>query len=72
MFTRVHKKALKLGMNPTMSSLNAVLKYVPHNYMFFCAKDDFSGYHAFASTYDQHLINARKFQKALDRRGIHS
>ena len=57
---------------PTMSSLNAVLKYVPHNYMFFCAKDDFSGYHAFASTYDQHLINARKFQKALDRRGIHS
>lgn len=57
---------------PTSSSLNAVLNYVPHRYMFFCARDDFSGYHAFASTYDQHIINARKFQKALDRKGIRS
>lgn len=57
---------------PTMSSLNSVLKYVSHNYMFFCAKDDFSGYHSFASTYEQHMVNARKFQKALDRRGIRS
>ncbi len=57
---------------PTMSSLTAVLNYVPHKYMYFCAKDDFSGYHAFASSYDQHLVNARRFQKALDRRGIRS
>jgi UPF0755 protein len=57
---------------PTSSSLNAVLNYIPHRYMFFCAKDDFSGYHTFASTYDQHVINARKFQRALDRRGIRS
>jgi UPF0755 protein len=57
---------------PTLSSLNAVLNYVPHNYMYFCAKDDFSGYHAFAATYQQHVLNARRFQKALDRRGIRS
>ncbi len=57
---------------PTIASLNAVLKYIPHKYMFFCAKDDFSGYHSFASTYEQHLLNARRFQKALDRRGIRS
>jgi len=57
---------------PTSRSLNAVLNYIPHKYMFFCAKDDFSGYHSFASTYNQHLLNARRFQKALDRRGIRS
>lgn len=57
---------------PTTASLNAVLNYTKHNYMYFCAKEDFSGYHSFASTYDQHLLNARRFQKALDRRGIRS
>lgn len=55
---------------PTIASLNSVLNFVTHKYMYFCAKDDFSGHHAFASTYEQHLLNARRFQKALDRRGI--
>lgn len=57
---------------PTIASLNAVLNYTKHNYMYFCAKDDFSGYHSFASTYDQHLQNAHRFQKALNKRGIKS
>lgn len=57
---------------PTITSLKAVLKYTKHNYMYFCAKDDFSGYHSYAATYDQHLLNARRFQRALDRRGIKS
>lgn len=57
---------------PTIASLNAVLNYTAHKYMYFCAKDDFSGYHAFAATYEKHLLNARRFQKALDRRGIRS
>lgn len=57
---------------PTTSSINAVLNYTRHEYMYFCARDDFSGYHSFASTYDKHLLNARRFQKALDRRGIRS
>ncbi len=57
---------------PTINSLKAVLNYSVHNYMYFCAKEDFSGYHSFASTYSKHLENARRFQKALDRRGIRS
>ena len=57
---------------PTISSLSAVLNYTEHNYMYFCAKEDFSGYHSFASTYSKHLENARRFQKAMDRRGIRS
>jgi UPF0755 protein len=57
---------------PTGASIDAVLNYQAHNYYYFCARDDFSGYHAFASTYQQHLVNARRFQKALDRRGIRS
>ena len=57
---------------PTIASLKAVLNYKKHNYMYFCAREDFSGYHSYASTYFQHLLNARKFQKALDKRGIKS
>jgi UPF0755 protein len=57
---------------PTRASINAVLNYTEHKYMYFCARDDFSGYHTFSKTYLQHLINARRFQKALDRRGIRS
>ncbi|MBL7924007.1 MAG: endolytic transglycosylase MltG [Bacteroidia bacterium] len=55
---------------PSVSSIDAVLNYQKHEYMFFCAREDFSGYHAFAKSYDQHLLNARRFQKELDRRGI--
>lgn len=55
---------------PTKASLEAVLHYTHHNYLYFCAKDDFSGRHAFASTYSQHCLNAKRFQRALDRRGI--
>ena len=57
---------------PDITSLDAVLNYTHHNYMYFCAKEDFSGRHSFAVTYVQHLANARRFQKALDRRGIKS
>ncbi len=57
---------------PTASSIDAVLNYTSHQYMYFCAREDFSGYHSFASTYNQHLTNARRFQKALDKRGINS
>lgn len=55
---------------PSVSSIDAVLHYSEHDYMYFCARDDMSGYHAFAVDYSTHLINARKFQKELNRRNI--
>ncbi len=55
---------------PSTSSLNAVLNYEHHNYMYFCAKEDFSGYHNFATTNAQHEANARKYHEALRKAGI--
>lgn len=57
---------------PSISSIDAVLNFEKHNYYYFCARDDFSGYHSFAKTYSDHLLNARRFQKELNRRGIRS
>lgn len=55
---------------PSISSIDAVLNYRPHKYMYFCAREDFSGYHNFAVTMDEHLLNAAKYQQALNQKGI--
>jgi len=55
---------------PTIQSLEAVLNAEKHSYLFFCAREDFSGYHNFAKTYAKHRINARKFQRELNKRRI--
>lgn len=55
---------------PSIASLDAVLNYNKHDYIFFCAKEDFSGYHNFAESYEQHIINARKFRKELNKKKI--
>ncbi|MCD4697185.1 MAG: endolytic transglycosylase MltG [Bacteroidales bacterium] len=55
---------------PSIASIDAVLNAEDHTYMFFCAKDDFSGYHAFSSTNAGHAINANKYRRALDERNI--
>lgn len=51
---------------PSIISLDAVLNYEKNDYLFMCAKEDFSGYHNFTSSLSQHLRNARKFQQALN------
>ena len=52
---------------PSPSSIDAVLNYQGHKYLFFCAKEDFSGYHNFAETYSQHQANAARWSAALDK-----
>ncbi len=53
--------------SPSIESINAVLANEDHDYLFFCARDDLSGYHVFAKTNAQHASNARKYQRALDK-----
>ena len=55
----------------TKEYIDAVLNYEKHKYIYFCAKDDFSGYHVFAIKLSQHNRNAKKFQKALNNRKIY-
>jgi UPF0755 protein len=56
---------------PSKKTLDAVLNSPSTDYIYFCAKEDFSGYHRFASNYEDHMKNARLYQQALDARGIH-
>ncbi|SKB34750.1 endolytic transglycosylase MltG [Daejeonella lutea] len=55
---------------PSINAIDAVLNYATHDYIYMCAKEDFSGYHNFAKTMAEHSINARKFQQALNARNI--
>jgi len=55
---------------PSVSGIEAVLNHENHDYLYMCAKDDFSGYHNFAKTLRQHNINAAKYRRALSQRRI--
>jgi UPF0755 protein len=57
---------------PDISSIDAVLNYNHHDYLYFCAKPDFSGYHNFAKTLAQHNKNARLYRRELNRRRIYN
>ncbi|MBO7137089.1 MAG: endolytic transglycosylase MltG [Bacteroidaceae bacterium] len=54
----------------SIAGLDAVLNHAEHNYLYMCAKEDFSGTHNFATTLSEHYRNARAYIKALNARGI--
>jgi UPF0755 protein len=55
---------------PEKSSIEAVLDAPEHDYIYMCAKEDFSGYHNFAVDYSEHEANAKRYQNALNERNI--
>lgn len=50
---------------PGILFIDAVLNPEQHNYIYMCAKEDFSGAHNFAATLSEHNRNAAKYQNAL-------
>ena len=58
-------------MMPSINAIDAVLNRELNNYIYMCAKEDFSGYHNFAETQAQHEVNARKYREALNKLNIY-
>jgi UPF0755 protein len=50
---------------PDVNAIDAVLNPDQNKYLYMCAKADFSGYHNFSTSYDQHLVYARQYQRAI-------
>lgn len=57
-------------MMPSINAIKSVLNYQKNDYLYMCAKEDFSGYHNFATNMADHLVNAHKYQEALNKRKI--
>jgi UPF0755 protein len=55
---------------PDIDAIDAVLNPDNNDYIYFCASTERFGYHDFASTYEQHQVNAKKYYDWLNRSGI--
>jgi UPF0755 protein len=56
---------------PEKPFIDAVLDAPKHDYLYFCASEALDGTSNFARTYEQHLVNARRYHRALNERGIY-
>ena len=50
---------------PQIANIDAVLNFTDSKYLYMCAREDFSGYHNFATNLRAHNQNAAKYQRAL-------
>jgi len=55
---------------PSIPTIDAVLNAEENEYFYFCANPDKPGTHVFAKTYQQHQLNALRYQKWLNQRGV--
>ena len=55
---------------PDVSAIDAVLNAEKHDYIYFCTNPDKPGYHAFASSYEAHQVNAKKYAEWVTKLGI--
>lgn len=55
----------------SIPGLESVLNYEKHNYLYMTAKEDFSGKHNFATNFEDHKVNARKYRRELDKLKIY-
>ena len=53
---------------PPKACIDAVLNPDKHGYIYFCASPEFDGTHRFAVSYNEHMKNARAFQRELTAR----
>jgi UPF0755 protein len=72
-FNTYRRKGLPPGPinTPSVASIDAVLSYERHEFFFFCANPDLSGYHLFSRNFDEHLGVAQNYWKSLDKENIH-
>ena len=54
---------------PDVDAIDAVLNAEKHDYLYFCASVEKFGYHAFATTYAQHQVNAKKYAEWMNEQG---
>ncbi len=55
---------------PDISAIDAVLNPEKHDYIYFCADPNKPGYHIFETTYEAHMVNAKKYSEWVNKLGI--
>lgn len=55
---------------PTIKSIDAVLNYESHSYLFMCAKGNGGRGHDFTCNFNDHINNANRYRKQMDKLGV--